>query len=104
MTARIIRTTAGERIRAGDPVTMTDGVAAQAVAPFALGELVTRDGSDVQQVVEVDQGYGSIMVECLKAPDSGWCKVGEREHNMAGRYTRIALGDASTQAKLEGPK
>lgn len=56
---------------------------------FKVGDLVTRDGTDVQRVIEEGQGYGEIIVECVRAPESGWCKIGEQEINLAGRYRRL---------------
>lgn len=52
---------------------------------FQVGDLVTRDGTDVQRVVAVD-GFDDITVICVKAPASGWCRVGDAETNLAGRY------------------
>jgi hypothetical protein len=37
-------------------------------APFQVGDLVTRDGSDIQRVTHADDGYGTIEVVCVKAP------------------------------------
>jgi hypothetical protein len=64
---------------------------------FKVGDLVTRDGTDVQRVIEADEGYGNITVVCVKAPlgwpnDDGthgepWCKVGDVESNLARRYS-----------------
>lgn len=54
---------------------------------FQKGDLVTRDGSDVHRVIEEDEGYGNITVLCIKAPVSGWIKVGETEQNLSGRYS-----------------
>lgn len=61
---------------------------------YGIGDLVTRDGSDVHRVIEEDDGYGCIRVECVVAPKSGWIKVGETELNLAGRYQPDKLGEA----------
>jgi hypothetical protein len=53
---------------------------------FQVGDLVTRDGSDVQRVTEVDNDYFCLTVECIRAPNGGWCKVGDVEHNLSRRY------------------
>jgi hypothetical protein len=64
---------------------------------FKVGDLVTRDGTDIQRVVEVDCGGQTITVECVREPlgwleedgvtrSEPWCRVGEREFNMARRY------------------
>jgi hypothetical protein len=55
---------------------------------FKVGDLVTRDGTDIQRVIVVGD-YNDITVECIRAPDSGWMKVGETELNLAGRYQRV---------------
>ena len=52
---------------------------------FHVGDLVTRDGTDVHQVIDAGNGQ-LITVECVKAPADGWCAVGEREDNLARRY------------------
>jgi hypothetical protein len=56
---------------------------------FKVGDLVTRDGTDIQRVTKKDDGYGCIEVKCIKAPDSGWCKAGDLESNLSGRYQRV---------------
>lgn len=54
---------------------------------FQVGDLVSRDGTDVQRVTKADDGYGCIIVVCVKAPVGGWCKVGDEEHNISRRYS-----------------
>lgn len=62
---------------------------------FRVGDLVTRDGTDLQRVIEANGDL--ITVECVKEPlgwlqedgvtrDEPWCKVGDREENLARRY------------------
>ena len=53
---------------------------------FQIGDMVTRDGSDVHRVTEIDAGYFCLTVECVKAPATGWCKVGDVERNLSRRY------------------
>ena len=63
---------------------------------FQIGDLVTRDGTDVQKVIEADEGFGRITVECVKEPlgvlledgsrSEPWCRVGHRESNLSRRY------------------
>ena len=55
--------------------------------PFQLYDLVTRDGSDVHVVTYLTEGGFSGDFECLVAPVSGWCNVGDVEHNVCGRYS-----------------
>lgn len=64
---------------------------------FQIGDLVTRDGTDVQRVTEADEGYGNIKVVCVKEPmgylnengtrDPPWCRVGDVEDNLSRRYS-----------------
>lgn len=53
---------------------------------FRVGDLVTRDGTDIHRVTEIDNDYFCLTVECIKAPLGGWCKVGEIERNLSRRY------------------
>ena len=56
---------------------------------FAVGDYVTRDGSDVQLVKDLDEdGYCGTFV-CVVAPTRGWCEVGEEEFNLCDRYHRV---------------
>jgi hypothetical protein len=67
---------------------------------FKVGDLVTRDGTDVQRVLDKNAD-DQILVECLVAPqgywqDDGtqaepWVKVGEQEWNLARRYTHTTM-------------
>jgi hypothetical protein len=52
---------------------------------FQVGDLVTRDGTDVQRILSL--GYDTLTVECVRAPDDGWCEVGDTEFNMSRRYS-----------------
>ena len=56
---------------------------------FAVGDYVTRDGSDVQLVRDLtDDGFCGTFV-CVVAPSSGWCAVGDDESNLCRRYSRV---------------
>ena len=56
---------------------------------FAVGDYVTRDGSDVQLVQSLDEdGFCGTFV-CIVAPSSGWCAAGEDEYNLCRRYSRV---------------
>lgn len=62
---------------------------------FQKGDIVTRDGTDLQKILEIDDDL--MLVECVRAPlgwlnDDGtrgepWCKVGEQEWNLPRRYS-----------------
>lgn len=54
-----------------------------------VGDIVTRDGSDRHRVVEADNEWGVITVECIVRPRTGWIEVGEREGNLPRRYELI---------------
>ena len=64
---------------------------------FQTGDIVTRDGSDRQRILEVSECGDLIHVECVKEPigwlnddgtrDAPWCKIGETEWNLARRYS-----------------
>lgn len=60
---------------------------------FQVGDLVTRDGTDVQRVIKVfgADGYPPerMVVVCVKAPSGGWCMVGDEEDNLCGRYRLV---------------
>lgn len=56
---------------------------------FEVGDIVTRDGTDEQEVTRADDGGGCITVVCRKAPEDEWCKVGEEEDNLTRRYTLV---------------
>ncbi|MCJ2044153.1 hypothetical protein MKK58_06355 [Methylobacterium sp. J-078] len=60
---------------------------------FAVGDLVTRDGTDVHRVVDHNGSEGhapdGMTVVCVKAPASGWTEVGEEEFNVCRRYEWI---------------
>jgi hypothetical protein len=67
---------------------------------FAVGDYVTRDGSDVQLVKDLtDDGFCGTFV-CVVAPSSGWCAVGEDEFNLCRRYSRV---DYRPNARVQPP-
>jgi hypothetical protein len=63
----------------------SSGTFGKCIIPFKIGDIVTRDGTDRQKIVEI-HGEDAITVECTVAPKSGWCVIGQRELNLAGRY------------------
>lgn len=56
--------------------------------PLAVGNIVTRDGSDRQIVVAVGE-YNDVTVKCIAASIHGWNKLGDVENNLAGRYVLV---------------
>lgn len=58
------------------------------MSEFKVGDFVSRDGSDVQLVIETN-GDDLIHVECKVPPLGGWCAIGDREWNLESRYHRV---------------
>ena len=54
---------------------------------YEVGGLVTRDGTDVQRILYVQDDQHSMEVVCVRAPASGWCAVGDKEFNLCSRYS-----------------
>lgn len=63
---------------------------------FKPGDIVTRNGTDRQCVIWVNEAGDLMEVECIRAPlgwlnedgthDRPWCEVGECETNLCRRY------------------
>jgi hypothetical protein len=63
-------------------------------AIFNIGDIVTRDGSDEQEILDIDLGFGTLIVRCIKEPiaEEGrnpWIRLGEEEHNLIRRYSLV---------------
>jgi hypothetical protein len=75
---------------------------------FQVGDIVTRDGSDLQRIISATDDV--VEVECVRPPRSRWCRVGERETNMAARYSYPAdllidqLGSSNPTPSVEPPQ
>jgi hypothetical protein len=68
---------------------------------FKVGDIVTRDGTDRQNVIAVGE-YNDITVECIKEPKTGWIKKGETETNLARRYALVeSEGELKKRIKAE---
>ena len=68
---------------------------------YEIGDIVSRDGSDEQLVLDIDYDYMTIKVKCIKEPSvlsfadgSGkpWCNVGNVEDNLIRRYVLLRKG------------
>jgi hypothetical protein len=81
---------------------------------FKVGDLVTRDGTDIHRVIEADDGSGLILVECVKEPlgfleedgvtrGAPWTRKGERESNLTRRYS-FAGAELEGVAREPAPK
>jgi hypothetical protein len=64
---------------------------------YGVGSFVTREGTDVHKVVSLDgpQAIAGYFL-CVKAPASGWCKIGETEFNMTRRYDPVEFDPTQT--------
>lgn len=63
------------------------------------GDIVTRDGSDRQLVLKVERDWEVMTVRCIRAPNNGWCKVGDEESNLIRRYSFAEGIDISLDAQ-----
>lgn len=58
---------------------------------------MTRSGVDRQKILEINEAGDLLHVECIREPlgflnddgfrDAPWCRIGDREWNMARRYS-----------------
>lgn len=68
---------------------------------FEVGDLVTRDGTDIHRVVSHNGSPGhapdGFTVVCVKAPADGWTEVGEEEFNFRRWYEWIEHPPAAPQ-------
>lgn len=85
---------------------------------FKAGDIVTRDGTDRHRIMEIDDHFGNMLVECIKEPlgwlnEDGtrgepWCKIGDQEWNLVRRYSYpdnlIIEGTANEQYHLPRPE
>lgn len=57
---------------------------------YLVGDYVTRDGTDIQLVKEIDDFCDTCgTFVCVVAPKDNWCAVGEEEFNLCRRYSKI---------------
>lgn len=61
------------------------------VIQWQPGDIVTRDGSDEQEIISIDYGTCCMTVKCIKEPMAfdgfdPWCRVGDEEFNLISRY------------------
>lgn len=71
---------------------------------YEVGDLVTRDGTDVHRVVDHNGSDGyppdGFTVVCVKAPTEPWTDVGEEEFNVCRRYEPVGEVDERPQVSL----
>lgn len=62
---------------------------------YEVGDIVTRDGTDEHEILEIDYDWITMTVKCIKEPkiwegsDEPWIKLGEEESNLIRRYELI---------------
>ena len=56
---------------------------------FEVGDIVTRDGTDEHEIIEINHDQAWLIVECIKEPKTKWIKKGERESNLIKRYILV---------------
>lgn len=67
---------------------------------FHEGDHVTRDGSDVHLVKDMNaDGFAATFV-CVVAPGTGWTAVGDEEFNVCRRYERVTLNETTGHWEL----
>lgn len=54
---------------------------------FKVGDIVSRDGTDEHEIIDIDYGYMCMTVKCIKEPKIKWIKKGETEFNLMRRYS-----------------
>jgi hypothetical protein len=75
--------------------------------PHLLGDLVTRDGTDIHIVIDPVDGGVFMTVRCVLAPISGWTDIDIDEHNWPWQYDRVtperelAIRDPATRARWQ---
>jgi hypothetical protein len=62
---------------------------------YGVGDYVTRDGTDVHLVVDIDEWGDLGTFRCVKEPapyepgDAPWIRLGEDECNLTRRYSPV---------------
>lgn len=65
---------------------------------WKAGDIVTRDGNDEHEILEINEPRDLISVVCVKEPpiyegsDEPWTKLGETEDNLTRRYDFVRPG------------
>lgn len=67
-------------------------------ACWQVGDIVSRDGNDEQEILSFNEGRDLIEVRCIKEPpayegsNEPWCRIGDVEDNLARRYEFVRPG------------
>lgn len=65
---------------------------------WQVGDIVSRDGNDEHEILEIDEWAEMLLVRCVKEPpiyeggDEPWTKLGEDEYNLVRRYEFVRAG------------
>lgn len=65
---------------------------------WQVGDIVSRDGNDEQEILSFNESRDLIEVKCIKEPpiyegsDEPWCRLGDVEHNLTRRYSFVRPG------------
>lgn len=60
---------------------------------WQVGDIISRDGSDEQEILYINEARDLVEVKCIKAPDEPWCCLGEIETNLHARYSFVRSGN-----------
>lgn len=56
---------------------------------FKIGDIVSRIGTDEQEIIDIGPFGDTFTVKCIKAPHDGFCSVGDCESNIPRRYELV---------------
>jgi len=56
---------------------------------WKIGDIVSRDGTDEQEIIDIDYEWMCMTVKCIKEPKEKWIKKGETEFNLIRRYSLV---------------
>jgi hypothetical protein len=60
---------------------------------WKVGDIVTRDGTDEHEIVGISEDMLDLV--CIKEPADKWIAVGERDSNLARRYSFVRPGNVN---------
>lgn len=77
---------------------------------WQVGDIVSRDGNDEQEIVSFNDARDLIEVKCIKEPpvyEGGtepWCRLGDLENNLTRRYSFVRPGKRDAPWEPIGPE
>lgn len=63
---------------------------------FAVGDIVTRVGSDEHRILSIDEYGWQMETECIKG--SWWVEPGYREKNLVSRYSLVRKANEKVES------